>query len=90
MRYLKYFSKNPEGLYIIYDRYSFDNFFRLILKNGLSHEDSLFFVLCNCSLSALVFQERIHNKYYRRLSPKDALSPELALRRARLIFDILY
>lgn len=90
MKYLKYFPKNSEGLYIIYDRYSFDNFFRLILKNGLNHEDSLSFVLYNCSLSALVFQERIYNKYYLRFSAKDALSSGLASRKSRLIFDVLY
>jgi len=47
-------------------------------------------VLFNCALSGLVFQERIHNKYYRRLYLKDALSPKLASRRVRLIFDMLY
>lgn len=90
MRYLKYFPKNSEGLYVIYELYSFDNLFRLLLKNGLNHEDSLNFVLFNCSLSALVFQGRIHNKYYRRLSVKDAICPKLASRKSRLIFDMLY
>lgn len=89
MRYLKYFPKNSEGMYIIYDRYSFDNFFRLVLKNELNHDDSLYFVLSNCALSALIFQERIHNRYYLRLSAKDALPSKLASRRARLIFDML-
>ena len=90
MRYLKYFPKNSEGLYIIYELYSFDNFFRLLLKNRLNYEDSLNYVLCNCALSGLVFQERIHNKHYLRISSKDALSPELASIKSRLIFDMLY
>lgn len=75
MKFLKYFPKNSEGLYIIYELYSFDNFFRLLLKNKLNHEDSLNYVLYSCSLSGPVFQERIHNRYYLRLSTKDALSP---------------
>lgn len=89
MRFLRHFPKNSEGLYIIYELYSFDNFFRLLLKNGFNHEDSLNFVLCNCSLSALVFQEGIHNKHYLRLSSKDAPSPKLASIKSRLIFDVL-
>ena len=89
MKFLKYFPKNSEGLYIVYDLYSFDNFFRLLLKNELNYEDSLNFILYNSSLSALVFQERIHNKGYLILSTDDAISPKLASIKARLIFDIL-
>lgn len=89
MKFLKYFPKNSEGLYIVYELYSFDNFFRLLLKTGLDYENSLNFILCNCSLSALVFQKRIHNKGYLILSADDAISPERASIKARLIFDVL-
>ena len=62
------FKKNSEGLYEIYDRFSFDNLFRLLLNSGFENDEALDFILCNCSLSALVFQERIYNKYYLNLN----------------------
>ncbi|HLD27834.1 MAG TPA: hypothetical protein VJB39_03210 [Patescibacteria group bacterium] len=89
MKFLKYFPKNSEGLYIVYELYSFDNFFRLLLKHGFDHENALYFIFTNCVLSAVVFQERIHNKAYLKLRGKDALSPRLASIKAMLIFDIL-
>jgi len=89
MKFLKHFPKNSEGLYMLYELYSFDNFFRLLLKHKLNHKDSLYFILCNCSLSGLVFQERIHNNNYLKISAKDALSSKDASVKAKLIFDIL-
>ena len=89
MRFLKYFPKNSEGLYMIYELYSFDNFFRLLLKNGLNHEDALYYIFAKCALSAVVFQERIHNKAYLKLRGEDAPSPRIASMKAMLIFDIL-
>lgn len=89
MNFLKYFPKNSEGLYMIYELYSFDNLFRLLLKDGFNHENALYFVLANCALSAVVFQERIHNKAYLKLRGKDAPSPRLASVKAMLIFDIM-
>lgn len=89
MKFLKHFPKNSESLYMIYDLYSFDNFFRLLLKNGFEHENSLHFILYNCSLSGIIFQERIHNKKFLSLSAKDALFPEDAAIKSDLIFNIL-
>jgi len=89
MKFLKYFPKNSEDMYIVYELYSFDNLFRLLLKHEFEHEDALYFVLANCDLSALVFQERIHNNAYLKLHGKDALSPRLASIKSMLIFDIL-
>jgi len=63
--------------YKIYDRFSFDNIFRLLLDNGFEHDEALNFILCNCSLSTLVFQERIYNKYYLRISTKETISEDL-------------
>lgn len=85
---MRMFPKDRNGLYIIYELYSFDNLFRLLLKNGFDHKEALLFILANCSLSALVFQERIHNKRYRELSGKDAKPPELAALKTRLIYDL--
>lgn len=86
---LKSFPKDRSGLYIVYELFTFDNFFRLLLKNGSDHEECLYFVLCHCSLSALVFQERIHNKRYKELSAKDALPADLAACKAQLIYDLM-
>jgi hypothetical protein len=59
------------------------------LKNGLYHEEALWFILNRCSLSALVFQERIHNKRYKRLLAEEALPPDLADHKAPLIYDLM-
>ena len=74
---LKNFKKNTEGLYEIHDRFSFDNLFRFLLNNSFEDDEALDFILCNCSLSAIVFQERIHNKYYLRLSSGNTLKLNL-------------
>ncbi len=87
--FLKTFPKDRNGLYIVYELYTFDNLFRLLLKNNFDHEEALYFILGNCSLSAFVFQERIHNKGYKGLSAKDALPADLAACKVRLIDDLI-
>ena len=89
MKFLKYFPKNSEGSYMVYELYSFDNFFRLLLKHGFNHNDALYYIFAKCALSAVVFQERIHNKAYLKLRGEDAPSSRLASIKAMLIFDIL-
>jgi hypothetical protein len=89
MRFLKPFPKDKNGLFIVYDRFTFDNLFRLLLKNGFDHDEARDFILANCSLSALVFQERLHNNGYLRLSGDDALDPKNAAHRAKVISDFL-
>jgi hypothetical protein len=74
---LSKFEKNEESLYKLYDRFSFDNFFRLLLNNDFEYEEALDFIICNCSLSALVFQERIYNKYYLNISTEETISDDL-------------
>ncbi len=88
--FLKKIPKEPSGLFIVYDLFTFENFFRLLLKTGLDHEEALNFILSRSSLSALVFQERIHNNRYRRLSAKEALPAECAFSKAQLIQDLLF
>ena len=88
--FLKKIPKEPSGLFIVYDLFTFDNFFRLLLKTGLDHEEALNFILSRSSLSALVFQERIHNNRYKRLSAKEALPAECAFSKAQLIQDLLF
>jgi len=47
------------------------------------------FMLAHCSMSAYVFQERLHNKKYRKLSAEDAIPPDEAARRAKVIYDMM-
>lgn len=89
-RSLKTFPKESDGMYIVYDLFTFDNFFRLLLKEGLDHDEALDFAVFNFSMSVLVWQERIHNKrYLRRLSAEQAIHPLEASRKARLIYDFM-
>ncbi len=83
------FEKNEEGLYKLYDRFSFDNFFRLLLRNDFEHEEGLDFIFCNCSLSTPVFQERIYNKYYLNLSTEDTMSDDLVALRNQFLFELV-
>lgn len=89
LSFLEEFPKDDRGLYIVYELYTFDNFFRLLLKSGFDHESSLSFILCNCSLSALVFQERIHDGNYKQLSMEDALPPRIAACKAKFIYELI-
>jgi len=86
---LENFKKNSEGLYEIYDRFSFDNLFRLLLNSSFEDDEALDFVLCNCSLSAIVFQERIYNKYYLSLSTENTTSDDLVALRSQSLFELV-
>jgi hypothetical protein len=86
---MKFPKDKKSGMYIVYELYTFDNLFRLLLKNNFDYEEALDFVLFNCSLSALVFQERIHNEAYEKLSAEDALPADLATSKAQLIYDLM-
>ena len=86
---LENFKKNSEGLYEIYDRFSFDNLFRLLLNSSFEDDEALDFILCNCSLSAIVFQERIYNKYYLNLSTGNTTSDDLVALRSQSLFELV-
>jgi hypothetical protein len=88
--FLEKIPKTPSGFFIVYELFTFDNFFRLLLKDGLNHEDALSFILSTSSLSALVFQERIHNEKYKNLSQEGALPYDCAFSKAQLIHDLLF
>lgn len=74
---LKKLPKEANDLYAVYDIYSFDILFHALLEDNYDYEDALSFVLANCSLSALVFQERIHNDYYYKISADSPLPDDL-------------
>jgi hypothetical protein len=88
-RFLKHFPREENGMFIVYDRFTFDNFFRLLLAHEYDYEDAMDFMIANCSFSALMWQERIYNKRYRKLKAEDALPPTKGARRAVLISDMM-
>jgi hypothetical protein len=87
--FLKGFEKDSSGLRKIYDRFSFDNLLRFLLNSDFEHEDALNFILCNCALSAIVFQERIYNRYYLGISVEDTISPDLVALRNQCFLELL-
>ena len=73
----------------INDRFSFDNIFKELLEKGFSHQDALDYILETFSLSALVFQERVENKFYLEINLEDKISPDL-LELKKQIFSTHY
>ena len=61
------FPKDNSDLYLILDLLTFDSLFQLLLRIGLSNEQAINFILINCSFNVIIFQERIHNYYYRKI-----------------------
>ena len=61
----------------VYDRFTFDSFFRNLLKDGYDHEEAKDIIIHNCALSTLVLQERIYNGYYSKISVNEMISDDL-------------
>jgi len=61
------FIKNNRNLFILHDRFSFWNFFKILRRNNYEPDQALNFIFENCSLSAIVFQECILNNNYKNL-----------------------
>lgn len=60
-----------------FDRFTFDKIFRFLLYQDFDAEDVKDMILSHCKLSALVFQERIENKFYRKISTEEEISSDL-------------
>jgi hypothetical protein len=63
----------------INDRFTFDNRFRILKKEGFSFQEAKDFILNNYSLSTLVIQERIENDFYKKISCDKIMSEDLFL-----------
>lgn len=61
----------------INDRFTFDTLFRKLLKANLNKTEALNYILNKYSLSTLVVQERIENKFYRKIKPEEEISTDL-------------
>lgn len=72
----------------INDRFTFDNVFRWLLQNGFSEEDAKNFLLNNYSLSALVFQERIENGFYKNIAFNENISADLLEFKMKIFNDV--
>ena len=69
----KYIRENYE----VFDRFTFDYLFKKLLKDGYDHEEAKDIIINNCAFSALVLQERIHNKYYLQINEDDYIANDL-------------
>ena len=67
MEFLEHFGKTIEGRVIVFDIYSFNSLFSLLLAEEFSHDDALSFVLAECDLNAYVFQHCIQNEQYLKI-----------------------
>ena len=63
--------------YEVYDRFTFDNLFKVLLLAGYDNEQAKDVILYNCALSALVMQERLDNGYYLKMKATDGIAPDL-------------
>ena len=64
---LKQFKKNKDNLYILHDRFTFWEFYKILRKRDYDSEQSLNFIFERCSLSMLIFQECIWNDRYKHI-----------------------
>ena len=73
----KYLPGYVKENYEVYDRFTFDYLFKRLLADGYDHEEAKDIIMCNCALSTLVLQERIHNEYYLEMSANNPRAPDL-------------
>ena len=69
MKFLIHFGKTKNGKIIVFDIFTFNNLFSLLLNEKLKHEEALSFILAESELNAYVYQECIHNNAYLNLTP---------------------
>ncbi len=62
---------------LVNNRFTFDDLFRSLLQMGLDYEEAKDAICYNCSLSAMIMQERIYNKYYQKISVSEKISGDL-------------
>lgn len=61
----QHFLKNSDGLFIIHNKFTFWEFFKILRKYDYEMDGALSFIFTNCSLSCLVFEECIFNDRYK-------------------------
>jgi glutamate synthase domain-containing protein 1 len=72
-RIIKYLERYSQ----CWDRFTFDSVFRYLLRHDYDHEGAMDMMIAFCSFSGITWQERIHNKYYRKINLSERMSPDL-------------
>lgn len=49
---------------------AFDQIMRYLLRKGFNHQSAMELITINCDLSALTWQERVHNKAYQHVTQR--------------------
>ncbi len=62
------FVQNSDNLFILHDKFTFWDFFKILIKDDYGAKEALNFIFANCSLSALVFEECIFDDRYKDLT----------------------
>jgi len=69
----KFLKKHEE----CFDRFTFDKVFRFLLSQDFDAEEAKDIMLDHCQLSPLVAQERIENRFYKKISTEEEISSDL-------------
>jgi len=81
----KYFEENIE----CYDRFTFDKIFRDLLAEGYNHEEIKDLIIFNCRLSAIIFQERIDNGFYKKIRNDEKISEDLLQMTKEMLYSAI-
>ena len=60
-----------------FDRFTFDKIFRFLISHDFDAEQAKDIILIHCQLSALIFQERLENGFYKKISTGEEISSDL-------------
>lgn len=72
-----------------FDRFTFDNIFRILPTEGYTHEEIKDLILFNCQLSAIIFQERIDNGFYKTIRVDEEISEDLLQMKQEMLYSAL-
>lgn len=72
-----------------YDRFTFDKVFKFLLLQDYSNEEAKDAILFNCSLSAIIFQERMDNEFYKKITIDDEISEDLKIMRNEIFNSVI-
>lgn len=72
-----------------YDRFTFDRVFKFLLLQDYSNEEAKDIILFNCCLSAIIFQERIDNEFYKKIIIDNEISEDLKIMQNEIFNSII-
>jgi hypothetical protein len=74
---------------VCYDRFTFDRVFKFLLLQDCSNEEAKDIILFNCSLSAIIFQERIDNEFYKKITIDNEISGDIKIMRNEIFHTVI-